>query len=122
MSFPQRIAHFACCSSAVQYDGSYIKTHPGASGYNEVVISALYWDRSLPWSIEAFVFATQAGDDAGLVDMKRKMIQIHRSFLEYYGLSAAHVPLLRYHCSQQDPHDDFLRPLAKPGTCFEVIA
>ena len=86
------------------------------------MISALYWDRSLPWSVEAFVFASQQGDDTGQLSLRNQMQRIHRDFLTYYGLSAVEVPLLRYTCSQLDAMDGFMRPVAKLGTCFEDVS
>jgi hypothetical protein len=92
------------------------------TGYNEIVLSGLYWDRTLPWLIEAFVFAAQAGDVAGREALQARMASTHRAFLDYYGLSAEDVPLLRYKCSQQDATDAFLRPLAPVGACFEDVS
>ena len=57
------------------------------------------------------------------------MKPIHQAFLQYYGLSAAEVPLLRYRCSQWDPYaaygnpnDEVNRPRAKRGECFEDVS
>jgi hypothetical protein len=96
-----------------QYDGSYRKSHPGVSGYNEIIISALYWDSALPWAVEAFVFSARPDDERALY---ARMEATHRDFLVYYGLTAAEVPLLRYRCSQNDI------PPAEQGRCFEDVS
>jgi hypothetical protein len=81
----------------VQYDGSYRQDHPSVSGFNEVVVSWLFWDHSLPWAIDAFFFANPA--DAA------QMRRVHTAFLGFYGLTAADVPLLQYTCGQKGAED-----------------
>lgn len=56
--------------------------------YNEVVILKEAWEAALPGSIEA-VFCVHS-------DGCHQAREVHRRFLEAYGLSASDVPLLRY--------------------------
>lgn len=76
-----------------QYDGSWRRVHPQDSVYNEIIVGSMWWDRNLPWALEAFVFDGDA-------EMQARMAQTHQRFLDYYGLTAEEVPLLRYRCSK----------------------
>ena len=55
--------------------------------YNEVVVGHLYWERSLPDAIDAFVFTE--GDGA-------KARDAHSKFLSFFSLCSSDVPLLHY--------------------------
>ena len=75
----------------------------------------MWWDRNLPWALEAFVFD---GDDA----LRARMARTHQQFLGFFGLTAEEVPLLRYRCSKlglkyntQDPNEDH-------GSCFVDVS
>ena len=57
----------------------------------------MYWDRHLPFAIEAFWYAAASPEIIG------EMRRIQASFLEFFGLTAEEVPLLQYSCSQNDP-------------------
>eukprot|EP00966_Prymnesium_polylepis_P104000 2408567-Prymnesium_polylepis.1 len=57
----------------------------------------MFWDRNLPFAVEAFFFA------AAPASVKASMRRTHHAFLRHYGLTAADVPLLEYSCSQQSP-------------------
>ena len=88
-----------------QYDGSYLATHHGASGYNEIVVGSMWWEANLPWAIEAFIFSNSGWDTNQLETLTVEMKIAHRNFLQYYGLSDDEVPLTRFHCSQVSAHD-----------------
>ena len=75
-----------------QADPKYQHGKYGASGYNEVITGVLWWDHSLPWAVEAFVFVGEGYPP----EKKQRMFQAHGAFLKWYGLSAADVPLLDY--------------------------
>ena len=42
---------------AQQLDGSWVRNHPGAAQYNEIVVGTTSWDASLPSAVEAFLVA-----------------------------------------------------------------
>lgn len=85
-----------------QYDGSWKKKHWGAAEYDEVLVGSLYYDRNLPWVIEAFFCdACKEGSE-----IRAKMHRVHRSFLDQFGLTPSEVPLVQYRCSEADPSWD----------------
>jgi len=59
--------------------------------YNEVLISTIYWDHTLPHIIEAFMFI----DDA--TGTHARASDVHRQFVQQYARTPAeNVPLLRF--------------------------
>ena len=66
--------------------------------YNEILVGSMYWDRSLPFPVEAFFYGAGVPEE-GIEAIRQE----HRAFLSYYGLGAAEVPLLEFSCSQQSP-------------------
>jgi hypothetical protein len=62
----------------------------------QVIVGSMFWDRNLPFAVEAFFYSAAAPQG------KDRLHRTHRNFLDYYGLSAEEVPLLEYSCSQQD--------------------
>jgi len=94
-----------------QYSGSYRKSHFGASGFNEVIISSMYWERALPSAVEAFFYA----DSERAVTQKQRLEirQAHSAFLQYYGLTKEEVPLLEFVCYAHP-----LDPVTNRGPCF----
>ena len=73
----------------------------------------MFWDRSLPYAVEAFVH------DGGATD---KMRRVHRDFLAYYGLDAAEVPLLEYRCARLGLPGGKPRSEAERTGCFVDVS
>ena len=98
-----------------QYDGSWRRVHPQDSVYNEVIVSSMWWDRNLPWALEAFVF--DGGDE-----LQAQMVITHQQFLDFFGLTAEEVPLLRYRCSKLGLKYDTQDPNAYHESCFVDVS
>lgn len=60
----------------------------------------MFWDRNLPWAVEAFVVTGERRHKPRLWD---GIIKAHRAFLAHYSLDATVVPLLHFRCSDQEP-------------------
>lgn len=97
-----------------QYSGMYRSTHYGASGYNEVILSSLFWEYNLPWAVEAFFYASDPSMQATQRDQIRRA---HNDFILFYGLSAEEVPLLEYVC-----YSPPLDPVHHVGPCFVDVS
>lgn len=57
-----------------------------AGSYNEYIVSAEYWEQSLPWLVEAIVCRDDCDRARG----------VHDGFLAAYGLSASDAPLVYF--------------------------
>ena len=66
--------------------------------YNEVIVSSDDWDRGLPMTIEAVVFADEAA--------RRRAALVHRSFLHHFGRTAVETPLLQLSWGEPKPFRD----------------
>lgn len=98
-----------------QYNGSYRASHWGASGYNEAIIGSMYWERNLPWVVEAFMYAES--ERMTTAAQKLEIRRAHGRFLSFYGLTPEEVPLLEYVC--------FVPPLdavKRPAPCFVDVS
>jgi hypothetical protein len=60
-------------------------------GYNEYVVSAMWWEEHLPHTIEAVVCRDKCG----------RARQVHSAFLQAYDHTALQTPLLYYHGSDK---------------------
>jgi hypothetical protein len=56
------------------------------SSWNEVIVGSLFLERHMPGAVEAILWHGQEG----------RARKVHAGFLEYYGLTAEQVPLVRY--------------------------
>ena len=54
--------------------------------YNELIVDGDHWTKHLPGIIEAFVFTREEPQSEQIV------AEVHRRFLQAYGLSATDVP------------------------------
>jgi len=110
--------HFeACAGPASPYTGVLKRNGHCGSGYNEVLIGWMFWERNLPWAVEAFVYGGGPGNWEQNLARARG---IHRDFLQYFGLTSNEVPLLRYDCGPGGPHggQPFTPATAAIGECF----
>ena len=57
-------------------------------GYNEIVVSAVYWNARLPHTIEAFFYL--CGNTQAMTHSRN----VHAAFLRQFQLTAQDVPLL----------------------------
>jgi len=62
--------------------------------YNEVILARAPWMRRLPSNVEAVVFFGRDIDFAGSHGDVRDAQRVHAAFLERYGASVEHVPLV----------------------------
>jgi len=113
--------HFEACAGEVNiFTGLHTRNGHCGSGYNEILVGWAHWEMSLPWGVEAFMYA--GGPEAWPTNEPRAR-DIHREFLQRYGLSAADVPLLRYDCGPGGPHggQPFTIASAHRGKCFVEV-
>jgi len=62
--------------------GIMLKLQEGSYSYNEVIVGFPEWEAGLPDIIEAFLGENNR--------------DVHRRFLQKYGLKSAHVPLVLF--------------------------
>ena len=79
-----------------QRDPTWRRAHQRASAYNEVLVTALAWDRSLPKGVEAFFFDGTPG-------LLAPIRQVRARFLAAYGLAPDDAPLVEYACATMRP-------------------
>jgi len=79
-----------------QRDPAWRRAHHKASSYNEVLVTALTWGRSLPRGVEAFFYD-------GTPELLAPMCQVRARFLAAYGLAADDAPLVEYKCATLQP-------------------
>ena len=83
-------------------------------GYNEIVVDAHAWLSNLPHSVEAIFivdcmpsdkqlqYGRKEGTAADCAEAHTRGAQMHRRFVETYGLSAADFPLLKLRPGEWD--------------------